>query len=497
MAFIDQTALSLVLPTLQEELDASGGQLLWAVNAYLIFLASLILVGGSLGDHFGRKRVFMLGTALFTLASALCGLAPTIEFFIAARALQGIGGALMVPGSLAILSALFGDERGAAIGTWSAFSTITTIAGPILGGALVSLGLWRGIFFINLPLAMISLYAMAKHVPENRDESAPAQLDYLGGLLASLGLGGITYAFIQSTEGEASQTVIGGAGLLGVVCLILFVIVEARSRYPMVPLGLFRSRVFSGTNAMTLFLYAALGLLGLFLPLNLIQIQGYEESAAGFAFLPVAICIALISRRMGRLSDRIGSRLPLTIGSSIVGLGFLILSTVGLTSGQDSFATTILPPMMFVGLGMGMVVAPLTAAVMGAVPSQQAGIASGVNNAVARGANVLAVAIVGSIALLSFGSYLETETAALDLMPEQRAFLEAEASNLAAAAPPPGLSLELTAQTDKAIQTAFLDTFQLVCWIGAGLCFLSAALSFFIIGDSKGRASTVLVSPME
>ena len=300
MAFIDGSALNVALPVLQHDLGASGTELLWIVNGYALLLAALILLGGSLGDHYGRKRVFGLGIALFATASFFCGIAPSTGFLIAARAVQGSGGALMVPGSLALISASFGPtRRGRAIGTWGAFSTLTTVGGPIIGGFLASAGLWRGVFFINLPLAVLALVALAAKVPESRDPSLSRALDGPGAALATVGLAGVTAGFLEAPQLGWTDPLILLALIGGVAALVAFVVVEARSPHPLVSLHLFRSRTFSGTNLMTLFLYGALGGALVFFPLNLIQVQGYDPAIAGFAFLPFAILLIALSRWAG------------------------------------------------------------------------------------------------------------------------------------------------------------------------------------------------------
>ncbi len=489
MAFIDGSALNVALPALQQDLGASGAQLLWIVNAYLLMLASLILVGGSLGDRFGRKRVFMIGIAVFSGASLICGLAPTADVLILARVVQGLGGALMVPGSLAIISASFGpDRRGQAIGTWSAFSTITTVIGPLLGGELASRGLWRGVFFINLPLAVLALGALYLRVPESRDEEMPPQLDYPGALLATLGLAGITYGFIEAPERGLGALPVLGALVGGVAALVAFVVVEARSRHPMMPLGLFRSRTFSGANLLTLFLYAALNASFFFLPLNLVQVQGYTEALAGRAMLPFALLLTLLSRWAGGLVDRYGPRLPLVIGPAITGLGFLMFAFPGLTGGPDDFWRTYLPAITVVGAGMGVTVAPLTTAVMGAVSSSHAGVASGINNAVARTAGVLAIAVMGAVFLSSFGGALAAKTEAVVMTAEARTALQQEGRNLGNAAAPAGLSGEAQVAVRGAIRSAFVDTFNLTAYLMAGLAWLSALMAALLVEPRQSPA---------
>src|SRR5579871_3982966 len=344
MAFIDSSALNVAASALQSDLNLNGSQLLWVVNAYLLFLSALILLGGSLGDRYGRKRVFMLGIIIFTCASMVSGLAQSADMLIIARAIQGIGGSLMVPGSLSIITAYFAAERrGTAIGTWSTFSTITTIGGPILGGWLVAHGLWRAVFFINVPLAIIALFTLITRVPESRDENMPPRLDFLGALFATLGLAGITFGFLQAPNSSLTDPSVIGTLVGGVIALILFVVVEARSDHPMMPLGLFRSRTFRGTNLLTLFLYAALGVVPFFMTLNLIQVQGYTSDIAGFTFLPLTILLALLSRWSGGLIDRVGARLPLIVGPAIAAVGFGLLGLPGLTSGPGQFWTTYFP----------------------------------------------------------------------------------------------------------------------------------------------------------
>lgn len=489
MAFISGSALNVALPALQRDLGVQGSELLWIVNAYMLFLSALILVGGSLGDHYGRKRIFGIGIAMFLVTSVLCGFAQTPETLIALRAAQGVGAALMVPGSLAIITAAFpADKRGAAIGTWSTFSAVTTLAGPILGGFLAEQGLWRAVFFINVPIGLVALVVLIWRVPESRDEGvAGTSLDYLGALLATVGLGGITYGFIQAPEfgwgdWRILVTLIGGA-----VTLVLFVIAEARIEHPMVNLALFKNRTFSGTNAMTLFLYAALGVVAFFIPLNLIQVQNYPESVAGFTLLPLSISLALMGRWSGGLVDRVGPRLPLMVGPFVAGVGFGMFALPGVTNGPNDYWVTYFPAALVLGIGMGITVAPLTTTVMGAAPQEQSGTASGINNAVSRTAGVLAIAIVGAIALIVFTNALDSRTAGLDLSDENRAFLSAEASKLGEAQPPEGLNQETTTAVQSAIDNAFVDTFRLICIIGLGLAWISVVMTAIFVRHEEIR----------
>ncbi len=482
MAFIDLAALNVALPALQTDLNASGADLLWIVNAYAIMLASLLLVGGSLGDRYGRKRVFMIGIMLFAFASLLCGIAGTTTLLIAARALQGIGGALMVPGSLALITVSFDDDaRGKAIGTWSAFSTLTTIIGPIIGGLLASAGLWRGVFFINLPLAALALWALWFKVQERAPAPNTAPLDIPGAVLATLGLAGITYGFIQlPSQGLRDPLVLLGL-IGGMLALTAFVIVEARSKNPMMPLEVFRSPTFSGTNLATLFLYAALVGVTFFLPLNLIQVQGYDPSVAALTLLPFAFLLAGLSRFTGAWADRVGARIPLTIGSALTGAGFFLCGLPGLTNGPADYWTTYFPAVVLMGLGMGIVVAPLTTAVMGAVDQTRAGIASGINNAVARTAGVLAIAILGALVLFVFRSALETRANILQLDPAEKSALVAQADRLGDAQAPAHLPADLKNAVTEQIKLAFVDAFRAAAYVGTALALLAAGLAFLTV----------------
>jgi EmrB/QacA subfamily drug resistance transporter len=488
MAFIMQGSLNAALPAIQTDLAATGVDLLWIVNSFQLLLGALILVGGSLGDLYGRKRIFTIGILIFTAASIACGLAPTTNLLIAARAVQGIGGALMVPGSLAIIAAYFeGEARGKAIGTWSAFTTMTSVIGPTLGGFFADSGLWRAIFWLVLPLAAVALWAL-RLVPESHDEEAPHGLDIPGAILITLGLAGIVYGATEiGRTGEFA-----GNGLLaliaGLVFSVIFVFVEARSSHPMMPLALFRSRTFSGANLLTLFLYGALGGALFFLPLNLVQVQGYSAAAAGAAFLPFSILLILLSRWAGGLVMRYGARLPLTVGPVLVGFGFAALSLPGLTKGADDYWTTYFPGLLLMGVGMGVLVAPLTTTVMTAAPSHHAGVASGINNAVSRAAGVLATAIMGGLALVIFAGTL---TAALEPVPLPdtiRTEILADASNLADTRVPAMDDVEMTAQAENAVSMAFVATFRVMMWIGAGLSWLSALLALLLIeSPPKGK----------
>ena len=394
LAFIDGSVVNVALPAIQAALRADAPAMQWVVDAYLLPLGALVLLGGALGDRLGRVRVFMAGIALFTIASAACGLAPGAPALLAARAVQGLGAALVVPGSLAIIGASIpADRRGAAIGTWSGAGALTTALGPVLGGWLVDAVSWRAVFLINLPLAAATLW-LARGIPDSRDPGATGPLDWRGAVLAAAGLGAVTYGFIAAPGRGYTGPVLGClAG--GVALLAWFGVVEARHPAPMVPLRLFRSRQFSGANGLTLLLYFALTGVLFFLPFMLIGVHGYSATAAGAALLPLSLLLGGLSGAVGRLAGRVGARPLLVAGPVLAGVGFALL---GLRAGDAGYWTGVLPGMLALAAGMTLAVAPLTTAVMAAAPEGQAGAASGINNAVARIAGLLAVSVLGALA---------------------------------------------------------------------------------------------------
>lgn len=486
MAFIDASALNVALPALQHDLHASGVQLLWIVNAYLLMLAALILVGGSLGDKLGRKKVFMSGIGLFMLASLACGFAPTTESLIGARVVQGIGGAMMIPGSLAIITACFeSDRRSAAIGTWSSATTIMTIAGPVLGGFLADAGLWRGVFLINLPLGITTLLVLYFKVPESRNEEISPQIDYPGAILATLGLAGLTYGFISLHDFGLGDPRIYGTLSGGIVALVAYMVVEARSAHAMMPLHLFGSRTFSGTNLLTLFLYGALSVGTFFLSLNLVQAQGYSQSIAGLADTPFALLLSGLSPWAGQLADRYGPRILLIVGPSLAGLGFGLMAFVGLTHGSGEYWRTFFPGIVVFGVGMALTVAPLTTAVMGSVATHYAGTASGINNTVSRTAGVLAIAIVGSVALHTFAVSLQEHTANIHLSDAARLMLQSQANQLGQTSLLEGVEVENIDAVKMSIKLAFVDTFRVVMIICAVLAWLSAIAAAVLVETKR------------
>ena len=407
MAFLDGTVVNVALPDIGRDLGASTAALQWILNGYLLTLASLILLGGSLGDRYGRRLIFIVGAGLFTVASLLCALAPSVELLIAARLLQGVGGALLTPGSLAMIEASFRPvDRARAIGAWSGLGGVATALGPLLGGYLVEAVSWRAIFLINLPLGLFVIFAAGRHVPETRDPTTSGHLDIRGAALAALGLGGTTYALIEGPGSRASPLILAAA-IGGVISLIAFIIAERRSPNPMMPLGMFSSRQFSAANLVTFVVYAALGgvffLLVAFLQISL----GYSPIAAGAASLPVTLLMLLLSARSGALAQRIGARIPLTVGPLVIALGLLLMTRI---DPGDSYVASVLPAVIVFGLGLTLVVAPVTATVLAAADARHAGIASGINNAVSRVAGLLAVAVLPLIAGLTGDSFYDPAT---------------------------------------------------------------------------------------
>ena len=473
MVFIDGTVVNVALPALQSNLNATVIDVQWVVEAYALFLAALLLTGGSLGDHFGRRRIYIIGVTLFALASIWCGFAPNINQLILARAAQGIGGALLVPGSLAIISSSFSeDERGRAIGTWSGFTAITAAVGPVLGGWLIEKVSWRAVFFINAPFAIIVLVLVFLHVPESRDEESRG-LDWWGAVLATISLGGIVFGLIESSRLGVSHPLIIAALGGGLAMLVVFLVVESRKQNPMLPLSLFRSRNFSGANLLTLFLYTALSGALFFLPLNLIQVQGYSPTAAGAALLPFILIMFLLSRWAGGLIKRYGAKLPLVIGPIIVALGFGLFA---LPSVGGSYWQTFFPAVVMLGLGMATSVAPLTTTVMSSVKVNRAGIASGINNAVSRTAGLLAVAVFGLVMLQGFNGRLDERLQDFSLEPEARRELDNQRVRLAAIELPANLEASKKTDLQLAIKESFVSGFRRVA-LGSGLLAVLSALS--------------------
>lgn len=486
ITFIDGTVVNVVLPVLQRELGATVAQAQWIVESYALMLAALLLVGGALGDRLGRRRVFSTGVWLFALSSIACGLAQDTTQLILARAAQGVGAALLVPGSLALISTNFAKERrGQAIGTWSGFTSIAAGIGPILGGWLVVSLSWRWIFFINIPIAAAVLLISRHGVPESRDEAMKGSIDWLGAALATTGFGGIVFGLIESNPSGPAAPVIRASLILGGAALAGFLVAEARSRTPMVPPGLFRSATFTGANLLTLFLYAGLGGLLFFLPFNLIQVQGYTPIAAGAALFPFVIVMFLLSRWAGGLVERYGPKLPLVIGPLIAAAGFALFSIHGPEAG--SYWTSFFPAIMVMSVGMAVSVAPLTTTVMGAVEERYAGVASGINNFVSRTAALLAVAVFGFLMLNAFNRSLDERLHAMPLPPEARAQILGQSAGFVNMKIPGTLSGEAQAGVRHAVRESFISGFHLVSFLSAGLAAASAMISWLLIAGKPPR----------
>ncbi len=478
MAFLDSTVVNVALPVMQRSLGATVGQLQWVVEAYALLLASLVLVGGALGDRLGRRAVFSTGVVMFALASAACGAAPGIGLLIAARAVQGAGAALLVPGSLALITASFpAEKRGAAIGTWSAWSAITAAVGPVAGGWVASHASWRWLFFFNVPVATVVVALATRRITETRDPEASARLDLAGAALATFGLGLVVYALIDAGPTGVSSPRALALLVLGGAALVAFVVVEARGTSPMVPLALFRSRTFAGTNLLTLLLYAALGGALFFVPFNLIQVQGYSPAAAGAALLPFVLLVSTMSRWAGALAARIGPRAFLCGGPLVVALAFVLLARPGV---GGSYWTTFFPGVLTLGLGMGFAVAPLTATVMGAVDPRHAGVASGINNAVARTAGLLAVAALGLLLVHRFNQTLDGALAPLSLDAQTAQVVDAQRVRLGGA-DFSSLAPALRPLLHAAFSAAYVAAFRTLMLASALLAMLAGAAGLLVV----------------
>jgi EmrB/QacA subfamily drug resistance transporter len=491
MAFIDSTALNVVLPSLQQSLQATGADLFWILNAYLLMLASLILIGGSLGDKLGRKKVFMFGIFVFIAGSAACGFSPGVIYLIIFRIIQGVGGALMIPGSLSLISSSINEnERGKAIGTWSAITTVVTMGGPVLGGALGDAGLWRYIFFINVPIGLAALFILWQHVKEIKDDAGNNKLDFPGSITIASGLALVTFGFLRIPAVGLHHWQVYTSLSAGLLLLLTFVFVEYKSKQPMMPLQLFKSLTFSGANLLSFFLYAGLGAGMLFLSLNLVQVQGYSQLQSGLTFLPFTIMMITIARYAGSLADKYGPRLLLILGPAAAGAGLLILSFVKQTAGPSAYWTSFFPGVIVFGLGMSFTVAPLTTAVMGSVSDHFSGTASGVNNAVTRIANVFANAIFGALAVLFFSGALQNQFDHIRLNQKEQQTVMAQATNLGNAKVPEGFNDTNKVVIEKAYHQSFIAAYSTIMRISGALAFLGALIAFIFIKNSVLKKNT-------
>jgi EmrB/QacA subfamily drug resistance transporter len=475
MPGIDGTAVNVALPILQRDLHASSVAMQWVIEGYSLFLSALILVGGSLGDRFGRRRMFLLGVLVFAVSSAGCAAAQTIEQLVIARCVQGIGGALLIPESLAIITASFDEQhRGAAIGTWSGFSAITMAIGPLLGGWFVQALTWRLVFVINLPIAFVIFIVAQRFIAESRDEEDTAPIDWLGAALATAALGLLTYGFIALQTARADIFGLGAVGA-GIVLLGAFVYVERRSKAPMVPLGIFSSRDFTVSNIYTLLLYAGLGASFFFIPFNLINVQGYKPFSAGAALLPMILILFVSSRWSGALVGRIGARIPLTVGAAIAAAGFVLFAFTGL---GGSYWSTFFPAVVVLGIGAATFVAPLTTTVMNSAPAQHSGSASGINNAVSRVAGLLAIAVLGIVVVSATHRALPQNDAAL---PAPVRSVVASDALLSGRAPDRGIPARIRGEVQHVVAKSYVSGFRDAMLICAALALLSSAIAFTML----------------
>lgn len=478
MAITDESVVSVALPRIQTELGTTLPAMQWVVNAYTLCLSALLLIGGAAADRFGRRVMFLLGISIFAAASVACGLAPSVEVLIVARAIQGVGAAMLIPCSLAIIGAAFDEtERGAAIGIWSGSSAIAAGIAPLLGGWLVDHWSWRVIFLINPLIAMFAVWIALRHVPDSRDPEARAGPDWRGSVLVLAGLGSLVYGLIAaSTAGWRDLTVIGSVSA-GLVLLVAFAFEERRSPAPMMPLDLFRSRTFSGVNLLTLLLYGALGGAFFFLPYLLIQVHGYSATATGAAFLPFTLILGVLSRWSGGLVDRYGARRPLILGPAITALGFALLALAS----SDGRYWVLLLPMTVAGLGMAITVAPLTTTVINAVPARETGLASGINNAVASVAALLTIAVLGTIALSILNRTLDQHLVSAHASPEVAAVVVGARAGFVRPQIPATLSIEERRIVHSVIESAYMETIRLVLLIAAALALLGSISAAFMI----------------
>ena len=488
MAFIDGSVVNVALPAIERDFEASVSLIQWVVNAYTLSLAALILIGGGAGDLFGRRCVFVIGLLIFAGTSIWCGLAPSITQLIAARALQGTGAALLIPASLAIIGATFDKaERGRAIGTWAGASAIAGAIAPILGGFIVDHSTWRWIFLINPLVALPTIWIALRHLPESRNEQAKPGLDWRGALLAFAGLGSVAFGLIESSDAGWRDLTVIASLVAGSLLLIAFVWEEWRSPAPLMPFSLFRSRVFSGINLLTFFLYAALSGVFFLLPFLLIQVHGYSATQAGAVFLPFMIIMGGLSRWSGGLLDRFGARLPLTIGPVIAALGFGLLALPA----DGSYWIAFLLPIVVLALGMAVSVAPLTATVINAVPAHQSGVASGINNAVARVASLLAVAVFGAIALGDFNRGLDRRVLSLTLSSQTRQAMEKARGKFVTESVVFSVQGEDRRIVESVIKDSLAESLRRSMLLAAALAFAGGVCGAFAIGTSaphrKGR----------
>ncbi len=475
MVYLDGTIVTVALPQIQQEFRASVSGLQWLIDIYILFLTVPILVAGSLSDRYGRKKLFNIGLLGFAAASVACGAANSLNQLILARIFQGIFGAIMLPGSLAILNATFPAAiRGKVVGTWSAFTPITTAIGPLLGGWLVDNVSWRAAFYINLPLGLITLFLSLRYIPESKSEAAPESQDWLGAGLITLGLGGLIFGLIEGPKRGWADPLVWVSIVASLVFLAGFGLVEAKTKHPMIPFSLFKDRAFSGVTTMTFVLYFAMSGVFFFLTLNLQQIQGFSATTAGAAFMPIIILLFLISRWAGNFADKFGPRLLMIAGPLIIAAGFFLYMIPGV---EANYWLTFFPATIVFGVGLGITVAPLTTVALATVPTHLSGLASGVSNAVSRVGTMLAVALLGFLMVLQFTASLEVETQDLRLAEQDHQLLKEEALKLGGAEAPATVESNLVGGIETAIDQAFVDAFRVMMGLCGVLAIVSAGVS--------------------
>ncbi len=491
MAFVASSSLNVALPAIQVELGARGADLIWIPNAYVMVQASLIVVTGSMGDHYGRKRVCMLGILLFGLASVVCSAATTTGVIIAGRLAQGVGSSMIVPNSLAIVSAHFSRRgQGWAIGLWSGFTVLMAGLAPFFAGVATDLGMWRLVFLIHIPLGILAAVALVRYVPESFDKSKSKnsqRMSLLGSLLVILSLGGVTFGFIESSTFGFSNPIIIVAILGGLLAMAVFLSGEREGKFAILPLWLFRSRTFSASNFISLVFHGVIQPALLYLPLNLIQVQGYSATFTGLSIIPLILVATLGSTLVGPLLDRRGPRVPMVIGLLITAIGFFFFANVGVTGGESEYFSTFFLPVVLFGFGFGLTFAPLTMAAMASAPETNAGIASGVNHTVTRVGQVLVVGVLGGLAITWFGQLLMSDAYVQSLPAEAQTQLSAESGNLAETGVPDWLTAEQQARVDEVISEAFAATFSILMLIGAAACVVSSFVAIFTIDDRELR----------
>ena len=487
MAFLDSTVMNVALPALQAELGASAREVQWSYGAFALVLSALILVGGTLGDRFGRVRLFVIGAAIFGAASLWCALVPYPEQLVVARAVQGVGGALLVPASLAIVGASFeGKQKARAIGAWGALSGLAMAVGPVLGGLLVEFVSWRAAFLMAPAMAVVAIPIALSHVPESRDPEARS-LDLAGAILATSGLAGLVYALIESSARGLVDARVLTALILGLIALSAFVLVERHARNPMVPPSLFHSRSFTGANLVTLLFYMALTGSLFFLPFLMMQVHGYSAFVAGSVFLPFVAMALLIGRFSGRINARFGAKVPLIVASLALAAGLLLFALPGADHG--SYWTAFFPAMVVQGIGMALAITPMTTVALGSVEGEHSGMASGVNNAVTRVAGLLAVAVLGAFIYGEFSTSLDARMKDMDMPGEVRIAMEAAKADLGAAEAPASVNDRMEAQIERAIDESFVTGFRAVMLASAGLALASALVAALMVGAPRSPSA--------